>query len=48
LIIETKNKLNQISQEIKKAEKEQNWKKVEELIKEFNLCSKSLFDLETT
>jgi len=48
LIIETKNKLNQISQEIKKAEEEQNWKKVEELIKEFNLCSKSLFDLETT
>jgi len=48
LLIETKNKLNQISQEIKKAEEEQNRKKVEELTKEFNFCSKSLFDLETT
>ncbi len=41
LTIEIKDKLNQISQEIKKAEEEKNWKKVEELTKEFNqLCRK--------
>ena len=41
LLIEIKNKLNQISQEIKKAEEEKNWKKIEELTKEFNRLAKS-------
>ena len=40
LLIEIKNKLDQISQEIKKAEEERNSKKVEELIKEFNQLAK--------
>ncbi|PIV45138.1 MAG: DNA primase [Candidatus Nealsonbacteria bacterium CG02_land_8_20_14_3_00_37_10] len=41
LIIEIKDKLGRISQEIKKAEEEKNWKKVEELTKEFNQLTKS-------
>ncbi|MDP1538468.1 MAG: toprim domain-containing protein, partial [bacterium] len=41
LLIEIKDKLGRISQEIKKAEEEKNWKKVEELIKEFNQLAKS-------
>jgi DNA primase len=44
--LEIKNKLDEISKEIKKAEEEKDSKKIENLIKEFNLCSKSLLDLE--
>lgn len=48
LAIEIKNKLDQLSREIKKAEEEQNWKRVEELTQEFNLHSKSLLGLGAT
>ena len=40
LVIEIKDKLDQISQEIKTAEEEKNWKRVEELTKEFNELAK--------
>jgi DNA primase len=46
--LEIKNKLNQISQEIKKAEEEKDIKRIEKLTREFNLYSKSRSDLETT
>ena len=36
LLMETKSKLDQISQEIKQAEEEEKWSKVEKLTKEFN------------
>ena len=39
-LIEIKNKLDEISWEIKKAEQEKNWKKVEELAKKFNQLAK--------
>ncbi len=40
LAMEIKNKLDQISLEIRKAEEEKNLEKVEELIKEFNQVAK--------
>ncbi|MDD2696974.1 MAG: DNA primase [Candidatus Pacebacteria bacterium] len=40
LVIEIKDKLDQISQEIKRAEEEKNWKRVEELTQEFNQLAK--------
>jgi len=44
--LEIKNKLNQISKNIKEAEEKKDFKKIEKLTKEFNSCSKSLCDLE--
>ena len=44
--LEIKNKLAQISREIKAAEEEKDSKKIEKLIQEFNRYSKSLCDLE--
>jgi len=41
-----KDKLDKISQEIKKAEQEKNIDKVHELVQQFNQCSKSWNDLE--
>lgn len=41
LMIEIKDKLNKISQEIKKSEEKKDWKKVEKLKKEFNQTLKS-------
>ncbi len=41
-----KDKLSEISQEIKKAEEEKNFEKVQELMQEFNNHSKSRSDLE--
>jgi len=41
-----KDKLSEISQEIKKAEGEKNFEKVQELMQEFNNHSKSRSDLE--
>jgi DNA primase len=38
--IEIKNKLNQISQDIRNAEEEKDWKKVEKLTREFNQIAK--------
>ena len=38
--METKNKLDQISQEIKKAEEEKEWSRVEKLTKEFKKLTK--------
>ncbi|MBZ9569654.1 DNA primase [Patescibacteria group bacterium] len=43
--LEIKNRLNRISQEIKKAENEKDLPKVQKLIKEFDLFSKSLHNL---
>jgi len=40
MTMEIKNKLDQISQEIRKAEEEKNWQKVEDLTKEFNKLAK--------
>jgi len=40
LVIEIKDKLDKISQDIKTAEEEKNWKRVEELTKEFNELAK--------
>lgn len=44
--LELKNRLDQISQGLKKAEDEKNQQKIEELINEFNDCSKLLCDLD--
>lgn len=41
-----KNKLDKISHQIKKAEEEKNYQKVQELINEFNNCSKMRCNLE--
>jgi DNA primase len=41
--IETKNKLDRISQDIKKAEEEKNWKEVERLTREFNQIAKEKY-----
>ena len=46
--LEIKNKLDQISKDIKKAEEDKDVKKIEKLTQEFNLCSKSLRGSETT
>jgi len=43
--LEIKDKLNKISQEIKKAEEEKDSSKIQNLIQEFNSCSKSLSNL---
>ncbi|MBZ9578365.1 DNA primase [Patescibacteria group bacterium] len=43
--LEIKNRLNRISREIKKAENEKDLSKVQKLVKEFDLCSKSLRNL---
>lgn len=42
-----KNKLDEINKEIKKAEQEKKTEKIQELIKEFNNCSKLRCDLES-
>ncbi len=42
-----RNKLSNISDQIKKAEKDQDYNKVKKLLEEFNKCSKSWNDLET-
>ena len=44
--IEIKNKLDQISKEIKKAEEEKNSSKIQKLLEEFNSYSKSLSDFK--
>jgi len=44
--LEIRNKLDAISREIKKAEEEKDQIKIQKLIEEFNLCSKSRSDLE--
>jgi DNA primase len=44
--LETRNKLNEISREIKKAEDMRQSEKVDQLSQEFNQCSKSLNELE--
>jgi len=44
--LEVKNKLNEISKEIKKAEELHESEKVQKLLQEFNQCSKSLCGLE--
>jgi len=41
-----RERLDNISKEIKKAEQEKNSEKVQELIQQFNQCSKSRSDLE--
>jgi DNA primase catalytic core len=46
--LDVKYKLNELSNEIKKAEEERNLDAVDDLIKKFNSCSKSLSDLEKT
>ncbi|MBZ9572536.1 DNA primase [Patescibacteria group bacterium] len=46
--LEIKNKLDKISREIKKAEEEKDLTKIQKLLEEFNLYSKSLRDLETS
>lgn len=46
--LEIKGKLDKISKEVRIAEEEKDSKKCEKLIREFNLCSKSLRDLEQT
>ena len=46
-ILEIKNKLDKICQQIKTAEQEKNSQKLQELIEEFNLCSKTRRELET-
>jgi len=46
--LEVKNKLNEISKEIKKAEELHESEKLDKLLQEFNQCSKSLCDLEQT
>jgi len=45
--IEIKNKLDEISQEIKRAEEEKDFNKIQKLMEEFNLYSKSRSELET-
>ncbi len=47
-ILEIKNKLDKFSQDIKKAEEEKDSQKIKKLLGEFNSCSKSLRDLETS
>ena len=44
--LEVKNKLNEISKEIKKAEELHESEKLDKLLQEFNQCSKSLCDFE--
>jgi DNA primase len=46
--LEVKNKLNEISKQIKKAEELHESEKLDRLLQEFNQCSKSLCDLEQT
>jgi DNA primase len=46
--LKIKYKLNELSDEIKRAEEAQNFQMVDKLIKEFNSCSKSLCDLENS
>ena len=45
-ILAVKNKLDNFSKELKMAETENNSGKVEKLLQEFNLCSRTLHDLE--
>jgi len=45
-LIDTKNQLHKISEDIKNAEQEKDFKKIEKLTQEFNIISKSFFDLK--
>lgn len=44
-LLDVRDKLDKTSQEIKKAEEEKDFKKIEKLTQEFNITSKSFFDL---
>lgn len=46
--MEIRNKLDEISREIKRAEEEKDFNKIQKLIEEFNSCSKSRSELETS
>jgi hypothetical protein len=44
--LEIRNKLGEISKEMKKAEEEKNLPETQKLLEKFNSCSKNLSDLE--
>jgi DNA primase len=45
-LLDIRNKLDKLSKDIKKAEGEKDFKKIKKLTKDFNIFSKSFFDLE--
>ena len=45
-LIEIKNKLDEITEDLKRAEEEKDSKRIQKLIQEFNQCSKLLIELE--